>query len=49
MSAMIDGFNSGWIGFEGGAVEREYTLTPLEVSLQRLAEAELAAPSKATF
>lgn len=49
MSAMIDGFNSGWIGFEGGAVEREYTLTPLEISLQRLAEAELATTSKATF
>jgi NAD(P)H dehydrogenase (quinone) len=42
MSDMIDGFNSGWISFEGGAVEREYTPTPLEISLQRLAEAELA-------
>jgi NAD(P)H dehydrogenase (quinone) len=49
MSAMIDGFNSGWIAFEGGAVERAYTLTPLETSLQRLAEGELATPSKATF
>jgi uncharacterized protein YbjT (DUF2867 family) len=49
MSAMIDGFNSGWIGFEGGAVEREYTQTPLEISLQRLAEGELATPSKATY
>jgi NAD(P)H dehydrogenase (quinone) len=42
MSDMIDGFNSGWISFEGGAVEREHTPTPLEISLQRLAEAELA-------
>src|SRR3984893_2569491 len=49
MSAMIDGFNSGWIAFEGGAVERAYTLTPLETSLQRLAEGELATPSTATF
>jgi NAD(P)H dehydrogenase (quinone) len=49
MSAMIDGFNSGWIHFEGGAVERADTLTPLEISLQRLAEFELATTSKTTF
>jgi NAD(P)H dehydrogenase (quinone) len=49
MSAMIDGFNSGWIRFEGGAVERAYTPTSLETSLQRLADAELAATGKASF
>jgi NAD(P)H dehydrogenase (quinone) len=42
MSAMVDGFNSGWIRFEGGEVERAHAATPLEISLQRLAEAELA-------
>jgi NAD(P)H dehydrogenase (quinone) len=49
MSTMIDGFNSGWIAFEGGAVERAQAPTPLEISLQTLAEAELATTTKATF
>jgi hypothetical protein len=43
---VIDGFNSGWIAFEGGAAEREHAPTPFEIGLQRLAEAELATTGK---
>lgn len=37
MSEMIDGFNSGWIAFEGGGIERMYGETSLEENLAVLA------------
>ena len=37
MSDMIDGFNSGWIRFEGGRVERVYGTTSLQDALGELA------------
>jgi NAD(P)H dehydrogenase (quinone) len=39
MSEMIDGFNSGWIAFEGGRVERMFGKTSLEEALATFAEA----------
>jgi NAD(P)H dehydrogenase (quinone) len=38
MSEMIDGFNSGWIRFEGGSVERIYGTTSLQEALRSLAK-----------
>ena len=37
MSDMIDGFNSGWIRFEGARVERVYGTTSLQDALSELA------------
>jgi NAD(P)H dehydrogenase (quinone) len=37
MSEMIDGFNSGWIAFEGGNAERLSGTTTLETVLEQLA------------
>jgi hypothetical protein len=37
MSDMIDGFNSAWISFESGSVEREYGTTSLQDVLGVLA------------
>jgi putative NADH-flavin reductase len=38
MSDMIDGFNSVWIGFEGGNAELAYGTTSLQNALGVLAE-----------
>jgi NAD(P)H dehydrogenase (quinone) len=37
---MVDGFNEGWIDFEGGAAEHRRGLTPLEVVLKGLVAGE---------
>jgi uncharacterized protein YbjT (DUF2867 family) len=37
MSDMIDGFNRGWIRFEGGSVEQLRGTTPLDAALARMA------------
>jgi len=49
MSDMIDGFNSGWISFEGGAAERRDARTPLKDAIETLVPPELRAPNFANI
>jgi hypothetical protein len=39
ISEMVDGFNSGWIAFEGGDVERMFGKTPFQEALGTFAAA----------
>jgi NAD(P)H dehydrogenase (quinone) len=49
MSDMIDGFNSGWITFEGGGIERRDAPTSLAAALATLTPPELPARAKERF
>jgi NAD(P)H dehydrogenase (quinone) len=40
---MLDGFNAGWMDFEGGAVERRRGATTLDEAIRKLVR---AAPSE---